>query len=469
MMTTFKTRLTASAAKFQTDTSGQFSILAIVSMFAVLASVAVAIDGANGFAAKQRLSATTDAISLIAAKDTTLDAGELQIIAQDYYNLTYPGSAGDRIVVNSINRNGDSVVVDTSNNIDGFFSQVFGMDTLDVRTVSVATLGRRDLDIALVLDNTGSMRERGKLTALKEASNNLVDILYADPTTASGTQLGLVPFASWVNVGTDQIELASLDLRGTSPQNALYFTDNTGRLDRYDALGVDWNGCLENRLPPYDVDDTAPNPARPETLFQPAYNPKSANPADRADTSCDENRKITPLTNNVSRIKRGIRNMTAAGFTNIANGATWGFRLVSPNAPFTQARAYDDPDVLKAMVILTDGDQTMRRERSTISNFAYSPFGYFGETPLRRGKERLEGRSVKEALDRKLTETCEAAKAKGIAVYTITFQLSDGPTQDIMRDCATSPTNYFDVSSANQLTPVFRQIAGSLSNLRLTE
>jgi len=352
------------------------------------------------------------------------------------------GSAGDRIVVNSINRNGDSVVVDTSNNIDGFFSQVFGMDTLDVRTVSVATLGRRDLDIALVLDNTGSMRERGKLTALKEASNNLVDILYADPTTASGTQLGLVPFASWVNVGTDQIELASLDLRGTSPQNALYFTDNTGRLDRYDALGVDWNGCLENRLPPYDVDDTAPNPARPETLFQPAYNPKSANPADRADTSCDENRKITPLTNNVSRIKRGIRNMTAAGFTNIANGATWGFRLVSPNAPFTQARAYDDPDVLKAMVILTDGDQTMRRERSTISNFAYSPFGYFGETPLRRGKERLEGRSVKEALDRKLTETCEAAKAKGIAVYTITFQLSDGPTQDIMRDCATSPTNY---------------------------
>jgi len=467
-MTGFVNTVKNTVEKFKADKAGNFGIITSLSLLVLIGGAAVAIDASNGYAAKQRLQTTTDAVALMAAKDLSLDEAEIEQLANHYYDVTYPGASGDRLTINSVSRSGDTVTLDASNNINAYFARIFGHETLDVRTNSEASLARRDLDIALVLDNTGSMRG-SKLAALKSASNDLVDILYENPNLSRGTQLGLVPFASWVNVGTDQIELASLDLRGVSDQNDLYFTNNQGRLDRYDALGVDWDGCVENRLPPYDVDDTAPNPARPETLFQPAFNPKSADPAARADTSCDERRKVTPLTNNVGTIRRAIRNMRAAGWTNIANGATWGFRLVSPNAPFTQARPYEDENVLKAMVILTDGKQTMRTERSDISNFSYSPFGFFGERPLSRNQQRLNGRTVKEALDNKLTETCEAAKAKDISVYTITFELDDRETQDIMRNCATNPGNYFDVATARELSPVFENIAASLSNLRLSE
>ena len=466
-MTNVLNSLKNTAKKLKTNTAGNFGIIASLSLFVLVGGAAMAVDASNGFAAKQRLQTTTDAIALMAAKDLSLSETEIVQLANDYHEVTYPGATGDRLTINSVERSGDTVTLDASNNINAYFARVFGHETLDIRTNSVASLARRDLDIALVLDNTGSMRG-SKLAALKAASNDLVDILYQDPNLSRGTQLGLVPFASWVNVGADQIELASLDLRGVSDQNDLYFTNNQGRLDRYDDLGVDWDGCVENRLPPYDVDDTAPNPARPETLFQPAFNPKSANPAARADTSCDERRKVTPLTNNIGTIRRAISSMQASGWTNIANGATWGFRLDSPNAPFTQARPYEDENVKKAMVILTDGKQTMRPEASNISNYAYSPFGFYGERALNRNTQRLEGRTVKEALDNKLSETCEAAKAKDITVYTITFELDDRETQDIMRDCATTAGNYFDVASARELSPVFEQIASSLSNLRLT-
>ena len=226
-MTNVLNSLKNTAKKLKTNTAGNFGIIASLSLFVLVGGAAMAVDASNGFAAKQRLQTTTDAIALMAAKDLSLSETEIVQLANDYHEVTYPGATGDRLTINSVERSGDTVTLDASNNINAYFARVFGHETLDIRTNSVASLARRDLDIALVLDNTGSMRG-SKLAALKAASNDLVDILYQDPNLSRGTQLGLVPFASWVNVGADQIELASLDLRGVSDQNDLYFTNNQG-------------------------------------------------------------------------------------------------------------------------------------------------------------------------------------------------------------------------------------------------
>ncbi len=489
---------------FIRDTAGQFAIMAALGSSAIITGVAVSVDGSMSMSSKAELQDVADAISLAAIRQDVKGKSELETLANDYIQSHYKNVPFGDFEVKAIVRNGDAVEVDLAQAVSTPFYKILSGKPMTLRVTSTAQQTMRNLDISLVLDNTGSMRGP-KLDALKVASNDLVDILYKTESGKKGTQIGLVPFASWVNVGRENMSARWLDQNGVSPQNATYFDQQVSRFDLYNQMNVDWNGCVENRLPPYDVDDTAPDPRKPETLFQPAFHPDMSDldgggysyladttggghldrlkgsakyntvldfgaegPAKRSDDSCNPRRKITPLTNNERKIRNGIRNMYAAGWTNIANGASWGFRVVSPNAPFTEGRPYEDKTTEKAMVILTDGMQTMGGASGSEFRSGYSPFGFLGE-PAVNGQKRMNGGNVKDALDRKLVEVCRAAKAKKITIYSITFELDDDDTQDVMRACATDPGKYFDVASAAELSPVFKEIAASLTDLRIAQ
>ena len=485
------------------DTSGQIAVMAAVSMSAVMTAVAVGVDTTATHSAKTELQNVADAIALAAVRDDVQGSAALKQYAETYIANHYTRIPAEAFKVNAITREGDNVSVDLSQSLNTPFSSVLAGGPIALRATSTANQFVRNLDISLVLDNTGSMRG-AKLAALKDASHDLVDILYANEAGKKGTQIGLVPFASWVNVGRDQARAGWMDQSGLSGQNRTYFDRNVSRFDLYDQMGKSWDGCVENRLPPYDIDDTPADPSKPETLFQPAFHPDMSDldhrgysyvldtsagnaisrlrgsdkysaaldsgvegPARRADNSCNPRRKVTPLTKNERKIRTGIDNMYASGWTNIANGASWGFRLVSPHAPFTEGRPYTDLNTDKAMVILTDGMQTMGGDSGASFQSGYSPFGFLGE-PAIDGKTRMRGGNVKQALDNKLVEICAAAKAKDIIIYSITFELDDKDTQDVMRACASDKHKYFDVASAAELSPAFREIAASLSELRLS-
>lgn len=493
-----KTKLSNHLCRYAKNTGGQFAILFALCSTVLVGGLAVSVDVSSAHKLKTELQDVSDAIALMAMKTDVTNTGELNQLANDYLSDHYASSAND-IQILSITNDGGRAAVDLQRVMPTAFGSILGKDNLTIGASSTVSQTFQNLDLALVLDNTGSMSGR-KIRALKQASNDLVDILYAEAEARKVTQIGLVPFSAWVNVGKDNFDPSWIDTRGRSPQNGTYFDRDVSRFELYSEMDVQWDGCVENRLPPYDVDDTAPNTSRPETLFQPAFHPDMADndpgghsyaadtvggsmiarmrdtnkyfggvngrgATERSDGSCDARREVTPLTNNEQQIRRGIRNMYASGWTNIANGASWGFRLISPNAPFTEGRAYGEKSTTKAMVILTDGMQTMGGRRGAFKS-AYSPFGFLGE-PAVNGTKRLEGGNAKEALDRKLTETCEAAKAKNIVVYTITFELNDVDTQNIMRGCASDSSKYFDVTSSAELAPAFKQIAGNLTEIRV--
>jgi hypothetical protein len=50
----------------------------------------------------------------------------------------------------------------------------------------------------------------------------------------------------------------------------------------------------------------------------------------------------------------------SGGGTNQAEGLAWGWRVLSPSAPFTEGRPYNDPSdpVRKVIVLMTDGENT---------------------------------------------------------------------------------------------------------------
>ena len=82
--------------------------------------------------------------------------------------------------------------------------KLFGVDTIDVSARTVIHRQTRGMELALVMDNTGSMRSGGKMDAMKDAAQDLLDILFAGNETVPNFWVSVVPYTATVNVGSDQ-------------------------------------------------------------------------------------------------------------------------------------------------------------------------------------------------------------------------------------------------------------------------
>lgn len=89
-----------------------------------------------------------------------------------------------------------------------------------------------------------------------------------------------------------------------------------------------------------------------------------------------------------------------------------------------------------------------------------------------------DGRATPAQINARMTETCNAIKNAAIGipgapppiVYTVVVSTNgtvSAATQDLYRNCASSPGNYFLVTQADQLRTAFQQIGQQLANLRL--
>ncbi|MEP6274032.1 MAG: hypothetical protein ABJ372_02745, partial [Hyphomonas sp.] len=106
--------------------------------------------------------------------------------------------------------------------------------------------------------------------------------------------------------------------------------------------------------------------------------------------------------------------------------------------------AYDEINVTKAVILMTDGDFNANHPTASKNSF------------------------------RQAMDLCDAMKAEpsNVQIYTVGFQVpsyvqktSDGRT--IMEYCATSPAYAFDASNGDELKEVYREIAQSISDLRI--
>ncbi len=81
------------------------------------------------------------------------------------------------------------------------FVKVLGFDTFTVKATSTAKWGITRLRVALVLDNTGSMADDGKMAAMQTATKNLLTQLQNAVTTPGDVYVSIIPFVKDVNVG----------------------------------------------------------------------------------------------------------------------------------------------------------------------------------------------------------------------------------------------------------------------------
>ena len=313
-------------------------------------------------------------------------------------------------VLNSPQAGSFTLNVTASGNLPATFTRILGTSQLPLSANADFNWGIKKLELALALDNTGSMGNSGKIGELKTAAKNLLTTLKAAAKQPGDVKVSIIPFDTMVNVGTVYKDEFWID---------------------YTVKGIhkdQWTGCVMDRDQSKDVSDTTPVSGSASTLF----------PARQCNTSLVSMMPLTDVLDETgfTNLNSKIDSMQASGNTNVTIGMAWGWHSLTTNLPLSQA-AEPSPDRDKVVVLLTDGANTQNRWASSDSQ-----------------------------IDPRTALACANAKAANIKIYTV--RVIDGD-KTLLRNCATKPTMYYEVNQASELNSVFSSIAQNLARLRIAK
>lgn len=502
------------------DRRGNVGVIFALALLPILAATGSAVDVTRALQVKARLNSALDAAGLAAGRKIDANDATIRATAEAYFRANYPEDALGVPGTLIVNITDTTITLDVSARVETTIMKIAGFDEINVTSSTEISRAVTGLEIALALDNTGSMAGT-KLDNLKTASHDLINILFGSESFPTRLKMSIVPFAAGVKVrpfdGTSGFSPDWLDMTGASSihrgvNGDFDFAAGQTIWTLYDNInGRHWLGCLMERPrrasgQRLDELDTPPSSGDPDTLFVPWFAPDEPNgssptypnsyladavsgtaavkqrstakyPASGVDISsstssskgpdynCKSMQSMLPLTNNRALLEDKIDSMTAAYLTHIPIGLAWGWRTLSPEAPYTEGAEYTDEDTIKALVLMTDGENTISGN-STHNRSTFTGYGYLAK--LRLGPTIDTPSEAQNELDAKTIRLCNNIKAKGIRLYTIAFQVTDTTTLNMLRDCATTPDNFFPSSSAEALSTAFRTIASELASLRIS-
>ncbi|MFN3662738.1 pilus assembly protein TadG-related protein [Yoonia sp.] len=123
--------------------------------------------------------------------------------------------------------------------------------------------------------------------------------------------------------------------------------------------------------------------------------------------------------------------------------------------------SWDDAATAKYVVLMTDGEITEQFR----PNFPTSPFNHMVELQ-RHNAMRSQVSSSRDNVSDFLAQ-CNLAKANGVTVFTIAYEVSSAVAEREMQACASSPSHFFEASGA-AINEAFASVAGQINQLRLT-
>lgn len=486
--------------RFALDRRAGAAVLVAAMIVPLVGFVGLSIDTARGYYMKARLSQALDSAALAGGRAFFKDNRHEDI--EKFFHANIPeGFMGAEITLVTpppADPDDRSLTVSASAVLDTTFMRVLGIDTVTVAASTTVERADRGMELALVIDNTGSMYNNGttsnRIHKVRDAAHELVDILYGDKEEIPNFWVGLVPYTAAVNIGRNRTDwLVPGVFSDTAHYDYSMMPDDPGGPEVPDYVPNGWKGCVEARWqsPRQDSTDAPPS----DYPFTPMYFPDSdTNDYDNMG-DIDESKatnvvsnngrgpnigcgsEITPLVAARSTVEAAIDEMDSwhRGGTTSNVGLVWGWRVISPRwqglwggaTPNDLPLPYDAELIDKAVVLLTDGMNQLWGPNGGNTDFA---------AYQRINAERLGTDSRDEArreLNRRMLEVCEAMKAEGIILYTITYELPNNiagtEARETFRDCATTPAHFFENPVGEDLTEVFRTIAGQLANLRIAQ
>lgn len=416
------------------STVGALSVAFALVIPVVVGSAGFAVDLSMAQMVKQRLSHAIDAAALAAAASAGGgSSAEIEAKVNSFFYKNYPLDEIGATYDLTVNVVGDDISVTAKSKYETSFAKLLGIDELVVTAHTTVTREILGLEVAMVLDVTGSMSTNNNIGALKTASTNFLNTLCRNSTCSSLIKIGIVPFSVTVNVGPYGL--------GKNPNGTTYdtaFVNNTKGVSFNQSNSKQWWGCILERSTPQDTQNYGAG------WKWNMYWYSNSEP----NNGCNKS-YILPLTNVYGTIKSKISSLYASGNTLSNLGMVWGYRVLSPEAPFREGAAWSDTTVKKVALLMTDGD----------NNIGSSYSGYGTWTNLRLTDNDL---------DVKLSATCENMKNNGITIYTVIFTSGiSQATKDRFRNCASSTDKYYYAPEQADLIDTFEQIARELSNIHI--
>ena len=242
---------------------------------------------------RQSLQDALDAATLAAARsDETTDAGirevGLRVLRANLAQFPHV-TLNEHINSTNFDLNADGSVTSFARvSVDTLVAGAFLGDELDVNVDSMVFRSNNRVEVALVIDNTGSMNSYARIQAARTAARDLVERLAAADERSveeGAVRISLVPFSMTVRVnpgfGTQNNRTSATALgwlsRSTSHTGSTgttgLFSTGVDRFQVLDTLRIGWGGCVESRPYPYDVQDTAPSSGNQATMFVPYFSP----------------------------------------------------------------------------------------------------------------------------------------------------------------------------------------------------
>lgn len=469
---------------------------------------------------RSRLQDALDAAALYTARSGATDADEIQAIGLRALLANLSDADEARLIDTNFELSDSTVVASAEMSSRSLVADLWSHGNMTVSTNVVRS--SVNLEVALVLDITGSMgMPSTKIEAAKDAAEELIDLVVQDVQTPYYSKLALVPFSNSVDVGSAYSEsvrgaipggvvISSMSKSngvitvtsanhgfaknkyvvfegtGTSLDGNAYkitsktvdtfkFSSNANisgydngsvycstygcRYYRFENADGDTNlykitDCVSERIGTYKYTDTAPSTATVGLV----YGPTSGSFCPSA--------TITPMTTDKDALKAAVENYSVTGSTAGHIGIAWGWYLVSPNFGYlwpsaSRPAAYGTDELLKVVVIMTDGDFNTAYCNGVVAQDSGSGSG--------SDSAHINCNATNASSFAQATSLCANMKAQDIVVYTVGFDVSEGSSAaEIMEDCATDAEHHYLPSSGAELQDAFRAIAQDINSLRLS-
>ena len=413
---------------FASDRRGGIALIFALSIFVLGGVTGLAIDASRAYSLSQKVGSALDSAALATAKtltredatDAVLQERAAALFNNNMSHISVAGVTFSSLAVVA-DRANSTVEVSVVVHMPTSFARIVNFESFDFPKTSTVSYETKRIELAMVLDITGSMcNPCDKLSGLKSAANEVVDTLGSIAEYPGQIRIGIVPYSASVNAGP-------------------YWYTVTGESSGDDT-------CVVER------------PGGPPTESTPGSGGwlGTSSVATNTHYSCPASR-VVPLVDLFSsstrdQLKGDINALSAIGGTAGHLGLAWGWYMVSPSwqsiwPSSSRPKPYDPENVIKAVILMTDGD----------FNTSYLASG------TNSTDRETTGSSPNQAL-----ALCQAMKARNVRVYTVAFQ-SSGAAETLMQDCASSSENAYTADNTSQLKAAFRAIAETLTSMRVAK
>lgn len=463
---------------FARHSGGNFTILFGFTASVLALAAGFSVNVSQLYNARSSLQGVVDAAVTSTARDLTTgvikeaDANKAVrnfLVANSMAGILQP----NQIVLDqlTIDRTANTVQADAHVDVALFFP-IFGMgDTKRVTASTTALYSDKTIEVAMMLDVTGSMAanwwaKTDKIGDLQAAASTAVENLLdnnIDPQNPR-VRVAIVPYAEAVNTGglADSVFVEQAGGSNLPPPVPSAGTP-TPVADSSTPARPD--NCATERKDKDGYADYSPDgPSTPRLNNQNRTYLAMVNRDDRMGT-CPKP-ELIPLSADKQKLLTTIASFKAGGVTAGGIAVQWGYYMLSPTwrSTIVDARLgagpanFDSRKVGKVAILMTDGQFN---------------------TAFAGGRGAPRSQNAGQMARSNAENICDNMKRDGIEIFTIGFDLDDpsmtsterDQAKSVLQDCSTADTStlkhYYEAATGAELNDAFNAIVQNIERLTI--